>query len=260
MQSGEILFLLVLSCPLIVTVESEVSPTPSSFSSENVGHHGNWIAHFEYRQAPHHQQRRSHSDTLMSQSTIYPMISARPDEGDTRGWTPHASKETIARDASIHDDSSIPYLPVMSELTFMSGGNESLETSTDSANVGSNETEGHEEDDGDGGLFEANIPWWRKMIWSILFGAMVIVACAGNVTVIWIVLAHKRMRTVTNYLLVNLSIADAISSTLNVIPNYSYMLTSHWPFGALYCKIVQFVSMLSICASVFSLMAISFDR
>lgn len=68
------------------------------------------------------------------------------------------------------------------------------------------------------------------------------------------------MRTVTNYLLVSLSFADAMSSTLNVIPNYSYMLTGHWPFGALYCKIVQFVSMLSICASVFSLMAIAFDR
>jgi len=118
-----------------------------------------------------------------------------------------------------------------------------------------NETELEEQ------VFEATaLPWWRQLIWTILFSTMVIVATVGNLVVIWIVLAHKRMRTVTNYLLVNLSIADAMVSTLNVIPNYIYMLTNHWPFGALYCKLVQFVAVLSICASVFSLMAIAFDR
>uniref|UniRef100_A0A7G3AZK5 Putative tachykinin-like peptides receptor 99d cyphomyrmex costatus n=2 Tax=Phlebotominae TaxID=7198 RepID=A0A7G3AZK5_LUTLO len=89
---------------------------------------------------------------------------------------------------------------------------------------------------------------------------MVIVATGGNLIVIWIVLAHKRMRTVTNYFIVNLSIADAMVSTLNVTFNYTYMLNAHWPFGTIYCKISQFVAILSICASVFTLMAISIDR
>lgn len=43
------------------------------------------------------------------------------------------------------------------------------------------------------------LPWWRQVLWSILFVGMVIVASGGNLIVIWIVLAHKRMRTVTNY-------------------------------------------------------------
>ncbi|KAL1403191.1 hypothetical protein pipiens_019477, partial [Culex pipiens pipiens] len=38
------------------------------------------------------------------------------------------------------------------------------------------------------------------------------------------------MRTVTNYFLVNLSIADAMVSTLNVTFNYTYMLNVDWPF------------------------------
>lgn len=59
---------------------------------------------------------------------------------------------------------------------------------------------------------------------------------------------------------VNLSIADAMVSTLNVTFNYVYMLNSDWPFGTLYCKISQFVAILSIAASVFTLMAISIDR
>lgn len=105
-----------------------------------------------------------------------------------------------------------------------------------------------------------HLPWWRQMLWTVLFAGMIAVATGGNLIVIWIVLAHKRMRTVTNYFLVNLSIADAMVSTLNVIFNYTYMLNSHWPFGNLYCKISQFIAVLTICASVFTLMAISIDR
>ncbi|CRK94894.1 CLUMA_CG008386, isoform A [Clunio marinus] len=89
---------------------------------------------------------------------------------------------------------------------------------------------------------------------------MVVVATVGNLVVIWIVLAHKRMRTVTNYFIVNLSFADAMVSTLNTTLNFVYMLNSNWPFGTLFCKISQFVASLSICASVFTLMAIAIDR
>ncbi|KAG8267130.1 Substance-K receptor [Homalodisca vitripennis] len=103
-------------------------------------------------------------------------------------------------------------------------------------------------------------PLWKKLLWTFLFTGMVVVATGGNLIVIWIVLAHKRMRTVTNYFLVNLSIADAMVSTLNVTFNFVYMVNSDWPFGNLYCKISQFVAVLSICASVFTLMAISIDR
>lgn len=54
------------------------------------------------------------------------------------------------------------------------------------------------------GTYDPNefvLPWWRQILWSILFGGMVIVSTVGNLIVIWIVLAHKRMRTPTNYFL-----------------------------------------------------------
>ncbi|XP_070502684.1 tachykinin-like peptides receptor 99D isoform X2 [Chironomus tepperi] len=104
------------------------------------------------------------------------------------------------------------------------------------------------------------LPVWRQIVWSILFAGMIAVATVGNLVVIWIVLAHKRMRTVTNYFIVNLSIADAMVSTLNTALNFVYMLNSNWPFGTLFCKISQFVANTSICASVFTLMAIAIDR
>ncbi|XP_073942717.1 tachykinin-like peptides receptor 99D isoform X2 [Choristoneura fumiferana] len=106
-----------------------------------------------------------------------------------------------------------------------------------------------------------NLPWWQQLLWSVPFVAMIVVATCGNVVVIWIVLNNKRMRTVTNYFLVNLSVADAMMSTLNVPFNFYYMLQNNdWPFGDLYCKLNQFISVLSISASVLTLMAISIDR
>ena len=43
------------------------------------------------------------------------------------------------------------------------------------------------------------LPWWRQLIWSVLFVTMATTATCGNLIVIWIVLWHQRMRTVTNY-------------------------------------------------------------
>ncbi|KPJ19313.1 Tachykinin-like peptides receptor 99D [Papilio machaon] len=104
------------------------------------------------------------------------------------------------------------------------------------------------------------LPVGRQVLWSILFCIIVVVATLGNFVVIWIVAVNRRMRTVTNYLLVNLSLADAMISTLNVTINFVYMLNSHWPFGYFYCKFNQFIAVVSISASVFTLMVISIDR
>nr|CAD27763.1 putative tachykinin receptor [Anopheles gambiae] len=103
--------------------------------------------------------------------------------------------------------------------------------------------------------FFSILPLWRLIVWNVLFAGIVITATVGNLIVVWIVLSHKRMRTVTNYFLG----ADAMVSTLNVTFNYTYMLYLDWPFGTMYCKISQFVAILSICASVFTLMAIAID-
>ncbi|XP_014241538.1 tachykinin-like peptides receptor 86C isoform X2 [Cimex lectularius] len=104
------------------------------------------------------------------------------------------------------------------------------------------------------------IPWWQKLLWIVLFSSMVIVATTGNAIVMWIVLAHRRMRTVTNYFLVNLSVSDLLMSLFNCIFNFTFMLDSHWPFGAVYCTFNNFVANVSVAASVFTLVAISLDR
>ena len=102
--------------------------------------------------------------------------------------------------------------------------------------------------------------WYLQLVYIVVFVIMVVVAAGGNIIVIWIVLAHKRMRTVTNYFLVNLAVADALITILNTLFNFVYMLYSDWPFGRIYCKFSVFISPCTISASVFTFMAIAIDR
>ncbi|XP_076359163.1 tachykinin-like peptides receptor 86C [Tachypleus tridentatus] len=102
--------------------------------------------------------------------------------------------------------------------------------------------------------------WWQQMFWSIVFGLMILVALVGNAITIWIVLAHRRMRTVTNYFLVNLSTADFAMALFNTTFNFVFMLNSHWPFGHLYCIINTFIAYLTVSSSVLTIMAVSLER
>jgi len=102
--------------------------------------------------------------------------------------------------------------------------------------------------------------WYLQLVYIAAFGTMVVVAAGGNLIVIWIVLGHKRMRTVTNYFLVNLATADVFIAILNTTVNSVYLLHNDWWFGRSYCKFAQFIGPCTISASVFTFMAIAIDR
>jgi len=64
----------------------------------------------------------------------------------------------------------------------------------------------------------------ERVFWVLVFSIMVLVAAGGNTIVVYIVSTNKEMKSVTNYFLVNLSLADTMVSTLNVIFNFISML------------------------------------
>ena len=105
-----------------------------------------------------------------------------------------------------------------------------------------------------------DLPAWQQLSFIMCFSLIVFAGAVGNAIVIWIVLAHQRMRSVTNYFLVNLSVADMTTAMFNVIFNAVYMMHSHWPFGQTYCKVTSFVSLLTVSSSVFTITAMSIDR
>ncbi|XP_050536873.1 tachykinin-like peptides receptor 86C isoform X3 [Daktulosphaira vitifoliae] len=102
--------------------------------------------------------------------------------------------------------------------------------------------------------------WWHKLTWITLFIAMLTVAILGNLIVIWIVAAHRRMRTVTNCYMVSLSVSDLFMASLNCLPNFIYMLNSDWPFGLELCIASNFIAYWTVASSVFTLVSITLNR
>lgn len=102
--------------------------------------------------------------------------------------------------------------------------------------------------------------WWVQCIYIFMFSTIILMSIGGNFIVIWIVLAHKAMRTVTNYFLINLSLADASISLFNVCFSFTFNFYYNWFFGAAYCYFNNFMAVAPTCASVFTLMSISLDR
>ncbi|XP_069998537.1 uncharacterized protein [Penaeus vannamei] len=67
-----------------------------------------------------------------------------------------------------------------------------------------------------------------EVIWSVAFIVLIVGACVGNVLVIMIILGNRRMKTTTNYFLLNLSGADLSMAIFNCTFNFFYMLKRYF--------------------------------
>ncbi|KAK3734660.1 hypothetical protein QZH41_001253 [Actinostola sp. cb2023] len=95
---------------------------------------------------------------------------------------------------------------------------------------------------------------------------IVVLSMFGNVLVVWVVTRSPRMRTVTNFFIVNVSLADLLTTLFNMIPTLFWVIEDAdvWyiggQLGEALCKLLQFFQLVSIACSVFSMAAIAFDR
>ncbi|XP_051940685.1 neuromedin-K receptor-like isoform X1 [Hippocampus zosterae] len=103
-------------------------------------------------------------------------------------------------------------------------------------------------------------PAWRVALWALAYCAVLGVALLGNAVVIWIILAHKRMRTVTNCFLLNLAVCDASTAAFNTLVNFIYAAHGEWYFGALYCTFHNLFPVTAVFASIYTMTAIALDR
>uniref|UniRef100_A0A3B3ZA40 G-protein coupled receptors family 1 profile domain-containing protein n=1 Tax=Periophthalmus magnuspinnatus TaxID=409849 RepID=A0A3B3ZA40_9GOBI len=103
-------------------------------------------------------------------------------------------------------------------------------------------------------------PGWQVALWAIAYSLIILVSVTGNVTVIWIILAHRRMRTVTNYFIVNLAFSDVFIATFNTFINFVYALYNGWYFGLGYCRFQNFFPITAMFSSIYSMTAIAVDR
>ncbi|EDO40944.1 predicted protein, partial [Nematostella vectensis] len=88
-----------------------------------------------------------------------------------------------------------------------------------------------------------------------------LISAVGNSLVCIVILRRRRMKTVTNYFVLNLAIADLALTCICIpfdipVQEMNYV----WPYGGFMCKILYPLQTLSLFASVFTLTAVSLTR
>ena len=106
-----------------------------------------------------------------------------------------------------------------------------------------------------------NVNIYMKALKLTLYAVIFLVSAIGNMLVCIVIFKRKKMKTVTNYFILNLAFAD-LTLTLICIPfdipvqemNYK------WPYGSFMCNVLYPLQTMSLFASVFTLTAVSLTR
>ncbi|XP_061409111.1 alpha-1A adrenergic receptor-like isoform X2 [Lethenteron reissneri] len=94
----------------------------------------------------------------------------------------------------------------------------------------------------------------------LTLGSFIIFAIAGNILVILSVFCNRHLRTVTNYFIANLALADLLLSTTVLPFSAALEVMGYWAFGRPFCDVWAAVDVLCCSASIMSLCVISVDR
>ncbi|XP_072252067.1 neuropeptide Y receptor Y7 [Leuresthes tenuis] len=92
------------------------------------------------------------------------------------------------------------------------------------------------------------------------YSLIILLGLLGNSLVIYMIIRYRNMRTVTNFFIANLALADLLVSTLCLPFTLVYTLLDEWKFGAVLCHMVPFAQALSVHVSVLTLTVIALER
>ncbi|XP_036321871.1 uncharacterized protein LOC118735937 [Rhagoletis pomonella] len=99
-----------------------------------------------------------------------------------------------------------------------------------------------------------------RIIFITLYTLVFCCCFFGNLLVILVVTLSRRLRSITNFFLANLALADFCVGLFCVMQNLSIYLIDSWVFGEFLCHMYQFVHSLSYTASIFILVVICVER
>ncbi|XP_046405980.1 neuropeptide SIFamide receptor-like [Ischnura elegans] len=98
------------------------------------------------------------------------------------------------------------------------------------------------------------------VVYCVAYLIVFAVGLVGNCFVIAVVYRSPRMRTVTNYFIVNLAAADILVIVFCLPATLMSNIFVPWVLGWWMCKTVPYVQGVSVAASVYSLIAVTLDR
>ncbi|XP_013774985.1 RYamide receptor-like [Limulus polyphemus] len=106
-----------------------------------------------------------------------------------------------------------------------------------------------------------SVPEGIQALMYVMYTTISLAAVGGNGIVCYIVLADRRMRTVTNYFIVNLAVGDLLMAILCIPFTFVVNLILHrWPFGTTLCVVVTYAQAVSVFISAYTMIAISVDK
>ncbi|XP_054157274.1 G-protein coupled receptor 83-like [Oppia nitens] len=106
---------------------------------------------------------------------------------------------------------------------------------------------------------------WEKDLWKnitiiTIYSLIFVVSLLGNSLVIYVIVSKRRMRTVTYWYIVNLTVADLLITMINLPFNTARIILENWPFGQFMCQFVPFIQVCSVYASTLTMCIIALDR
>ncbi|XP_054457959.1 leukotriene B4 receptor 2a [Anoplopoma fimbria] len=94
---------------------------------------------------------------------------------------------------------------------------------------------------------------------GLILGLVFLLGFPGNVFIIWSILARSRRHSVTTLLILNLAIADG--SLMALTPFFiTYLAMNKWVFGNVMCKILFYLCLVNMYASIQLIMLMSIYR
>ncbi|OWF51601.1 Neuropeptide Y receptor [Mizuhopecten yessoensis] len=104
------------------------------------------------------------------------------------------------------------------------------------------------------------VPVGLIVLLAFLYGSISLFAVIGNGIVIYVIMANKKMQTVTNIFIANLALADVIIGLFSIPFQFQAALLQRWVLPYFMCKLAPFVTNVSVNVSVFTLTVIAIDR
>ncbi|XP_029283128.1 neuropeptide Y receptor Y2, like [Cottoperca gobio] len=99
-----------------------------------------------------------------------------------------------------------------------------------------------------------------QVVLILAYSTIIVLGVLGNSLVIYVIYRFKSLRTVTNFFIANLAVADLLVNTLCLPFTLVYTLQGEWKFGSTLCFMLPYAQGLAVHVSTVTLNVIALDR
>ncbi|XP_075033229.1 C-C chemokine receptor type 7 [Mixophyes fleayi] len=105
---------------------------------------------------------------------------------------------------------------------------------------------------------KSDVRVFRSTFLPVMYTIICLIGLAGNSLVMLRYIYFKRLKTGTDYYMLNLAIADVVF--LFTLPFWAYSISKYWTFGNGMCKVIYCLYKMSFFSGMFLLMCVSIER